>query len=544
MRPSRRSLIRTIGILGLSIPLESLVLSCGRTPITDRIQSTPSSTPESPTLVPRFPITPATTLPSPVPTPIFGQRADAAFSPEGSVPFSSRATSPDGTKFARELEPRGTGKVGIFAEATEQLLRTLDFHQTNNDLKGLAWSPDSKHVAVMFHFGGGGSIYVADVETGKQVASLPVSENFHYIVFSRPGTQIIASLKGDGTGIETLDIPASTNVATSTPVPPPSGPTARIQKGMNVTGWNVSDFSSSASDQSLRRLAGTGAQWIALVVPGFQDTFSSTTIRWQFPRTPSDDDLAHAISTAHTLGLRVMLKPQLGFATDNAHWRGDIGTAFPNEAAWQAWFASYTDAMVHYAQLARSQRVEQYCVGTELSGVSGREQSWRDIVRRVRGQFTGPVVYASNYGEGANIHWWDALDYIGVDAYYALSDSVTPTVAELKQAWIQKEYVTLLQSLSSRFGKPILFTEIGYRSVDRSAQAPWSYPAGTPANPQAQANAYQAAIETFADKPWFAGFYWWNWPTNLYQGGPLDTDYVPVGKPAEKVLSRFYSQTQ
>lgn len=329
----------------------------------------------------------------------------------------------------------------------------------------------------------------------------------------------------------------------SPPVTEPSGQPARIQKGISYTGWSVGDYSSAASDQSMRRLAATGARWIALIVGGFQDTVSSTAISWLPPRTPSDDDLSHAIALAHTLGLRVMLKPQVDLASDGSHWRGDIGTPFHDEVAWQSWFASYGDGIVRYARLAQSQRVEQFCIGTELPGVSGREQSWREIVRKVRGQFTGPIVYASNHGEEVDVRWWDALDYIGVDAYYALSDAVTPTVAELTQAWIQKGYVGTLQTLASKYGKKILFTEIGYRSVDRSAQAPWNYSAQAPANPEAQANAYEAAIATFTDKPWFAGFFWWNWPTNPNQGGLLDTDYIPVGKPAEKVLSRFYSQT-
>jgi hypothetical protein len=268
----------------------------------------------------------------------------------------------------------------------------------------------------------------------------------------------------------------------------------------------------------------------------------STTLDWQSAKTASDDNLRHAIALARSLGLRVMLKPQVGLLHDDAHWRGDIGTAFPNEAAWRAWYASYDDALVHYARFAQSEQIEQLCLGTELPGVSGRANDWRDHVRKVRGQYTGSVIYANNYGEERNVEWWDAVDLIGVDAYYALSDSLTPTVAELKQAWVGKEYVGLLQSLATKFGKRVLFTEIGYRNVDRAAQEPWSFSAPGATNPQAQANAYQAAIETFADQPWLAGFYWWEWPANLAQSGPSATDYVLAGRPAEQVIKQAYTQ--
>jgi hypothetical protein len=313
---------------------------------------------------------------------------------------------------------------------------------------------------------------------------------------------------------------------------------------MSDTGWRAGEYSSAPSDQSLRRLAATGAEWIALIVQGYQETVASTITSWEPPRTPSDDDLKHAIATAHAMGLRVMLKPHVDLARDPSHWRGDIGTAFPDDSALEAWFASYSEAMLRFAALAQAQRVEQFCVGTELVGLSDHDQFWRDLIQKVRERFRSPIVYASNHGEEALVRWWDALDFIGVDAYYALSDSATPTVTELKRAWVDREHVSLLRSLNTKFGKPVLFTEIGYRSVDFAAQAPWSYATTPPANPQAQANAYQAALETFADEPWFAGFYWWNWPTNPNQGGPGDTDYIPVGKPAEQVLTHFYQDTQ
>jgi hypothetical protein len=330
------------------------------------------------------------------------------------------------------------------------------------------------------------------------------------------------------------------------PLHPVSGaplpPVARIQKGISFTGWDRGDYSSAAADQSIRRLAVTGAQWIALVPQGYQDTIRSTAIDWQSPKTASDEDLIHAITTAHALGLRVMLKPPVGLTRDSYHWRGDIGPAFPAEVAWQSWFASYDEAIVHYDRFAQVQQVEQLCVGTELPGVSGREESWRGLVRKVRNQYTGSVVYASNWGEEQNVRWWDAVDFIGVDAYYALSDAVTPTVVELKQAWVEQEYVGLLQSLATKYGKRVLFTEIGYPNVDRAAWEPWNFAAPGAANPQAQANAYQAAIETFTDQSWFAGFFWWEWPTNLLQSGPDATDYVLAGKPAEQIVTRAYSQ--
>lgn len=308
---------------------------------------------------------------------------------------------------------------------------------------------------------------------------------------------------------------------------------------MNYIAWRTGDYSSHGSDQSLRNLAAIGAQWIALVVTGYQTSIAATNIVWAPPRTPSDGDLAHAVATAHRLGLKVMLKPYVD-VIDTVYGRGRIGSTFTRAGQSEAWFHSYRRALLHYADVAQKLGVEQLAVGTELVSLSGRERDWRQLVEEVRKRFTGPVVYASNHGgEEEAVRWWDAVDYIGVDAYYPLAAKPNQTVDELKAAWKQRGYVALLKRLAESFHKPILFTEIGYRSVDGAAQSPWDWRRPSTFNEQEQANAYQAAIEIFRDKPWFAGFFWWDWTADPHKGGAGDTDYTPSGKLAETVLKNF-----
>lgn len=323
-------------------------------------------------------------------------------------------------------------------------------------------------------------------------------------------------------------------------LPSPAAAAFRFQKGIDYTAWRAGEYSSADSDQTLRELADLGVEWIGLVVTGYQETPSSTTIRWDLPQTPTDADLRHAIARAHQLGMHVMLKPQIDLL-DGVHWRGDIGTAFTSEEQWRAWFRAYRQAIVHDAELAQAQGVEELCIGTELVGVSGREADWRGIVRAVRDRYRGALTYASNHGEELRVHWWDAVDYIGVDAYYGLADAPVPSVAELKQAWLDRGYVALLEGLARRYRRPILFTEVGYRSVPGATVAPWQYRTVGAPDPRDQANAYQAVFETFLGRRWFAGVYWWNVTTDPNQGGAGDTDYTPLGKPAEAILKRFYA---
>ncbi len=91
----------------------------------------------------------------------------------------------------------------------------------------------------------------------------------------------------------------------------------------------------------------------------------------------------------------------------------------------------------------------------------------------------------------------DAVDYIGVNAYYPLTKKTNPTVDELKDAWITKSYVGTLERLARTFNTQLILTEVGYRSIDGAVGAPWDFETAGAVNVQEQANAYQTALETF-----------------------------------------------
>ncbi len=135
-----------------------------------------------------------------------GQRNQTAIgSPGGSVPFGTKAYSPDGKMYVREIEPQGYGHIGVFDVYTNNLLWEIKVIQHPsgeywNDLKGFAWSPDSRWIAVMYHHGGGGHISIIEVDTGIEIKYIPISEWYHRIQFSSDGTKIIA----DGDTLEIL----------------------------------------------------------------------------------------------------------------------------------------------------------------------------------------------------------------------------------------------------------------------------------------------------------------------------------------------------
>jgi hypothetical protein len=188
--------------------------------------------------------------------------------------------------------------------------------------------------------------------------------------------------------------------------------------------------------------------------------------------------------------------------------------------------------------LAQADGADQFCIGTELASTILRAADWRSVIAEVGAIFSGPLTYAASTGSEEAITWWDGVDFIGVDAYYPLTDENDPTVEELKAAWAPR--VASLKALSERWGKPMLFTEVGYSSQNGANQHPWAYVPGLPIDLQEQADLYQALFESFFNEPWFAGVFWFWWLTDPFQGGPCDPEASPHDKPAEAVMRRWF----
>ncbi|MGC8880178.1 MAG: glycoside hydrolase family 113 [Anaerolineae bacterium] len=316
-----------------------------------------------------------------------------------------------------------------------------------------------------------------------------------------------------------------------------------FQKGISYAAWWSGVYRTQGAEVALQALRATGANWIALIVTGHQDGIAATTIDRTHPSTPTDEDLIHAINLAHSMGLKVMLKPHVDLFNEvpGGPWRGDIGKAFTTEAQWAAWFNAYREFINHYAALAQTHGVEQFCIGTELLGTTHRADDWRAVAAGVRAIYKGPIVYAAlKEGEETSITWWDTVDYIGVDGYYPLNTNpgVHPTVEQLEAAWARPK--TILAELSAKYRKPILLTEIGYRSRQGCTAKPWDSWETSQLDMEEQANAYEAAFRQLFKEPWLAGMFWWMWSADPFESGPCDMGYTPAEKPAEDILRRWY----
>lgn len=318
-----------------------------------------------------------------------------------------------------------------------------------------------------------------------------------------------------------------------------SGPPGRFEyNGLTHVSWWHDEYLAPGAEAARAQLADTGPNWAGVLVTWYMDAPDSGTIVPDALRTPSDAAVRRAIDDLRGRGLKVMLKPHVDVR--DGSWRGAIR---PRDTG--GWFASYTDFIVHYAALAQASGVELFCVGTELATLSDarRRRDWEAVVAAVRGVYGGPLTYAANAtspgDEYTSVSFWDRLDLMGIDAYAPLTGRTDPTRPELVAAWSRNRYgqnmVAAFRNWQAAHGKPVLMTEIGYRSADGTNRAPFDFTASAAPDPAEQADCYAAVYEVWSrESSWMRGIFWWNWTVS--PPGPGDTDYTPQGKPAEAVL--------
>ncbi|MEO9483845.1 MAG: hypothetical protein ABJG47_10385 [Ekhidna sp.] len=245
------------------------------------------------------------------------------------------------------------------------------------------------------------------------------------------------------------------------------------------------------------------------------------------------------IEYAKSNNLKVMLKPHVWVRGEG--WTGDFNLA--TEEEWKKWESDFSAYILNYASVADSLNVEMLCIGTEYrTPAKERPEFWRGMIKDIRKVYSGKITYASNWDNYENITWWDAVDYIGVDAYFPLADGAHPTIAEIEQGW--QVIKTNLSTFSASWDKPILFTEYGFQSANGAAGRHWELDKSSEnVNEQLQADAYEATYRALMKESWFAGGFLWKWHFNTLSGGRWrGTEWTPQNKPAEEVIARWYGK--
>jgi type IV secretory pathway TrbF-like protein len=286
------------------------------------------------------------------------------------------------------------------------------------------------------------------------------------------------------------------------------------------------------------------ASWVALV-PYAMARQGKPELRYNDPRQWWGERLggiAASAAYAKQCGLRVMLKPQVWLM--GGGWTGDF--ALTTESDWQAWEKNYEGYVLPLAKLSDSLGIDMICIGTEYrTTVKQREAFWKNLIQKIRHLAPhAKLTYAANWDEYDQVPFWSDLDFIGINAYFPLTESGTPTAAELVTAW--QKPLSEMRATGQKFHKPILLTEYGYRSLDKAARRSWEQEGWAsrlkPANLAAQAVAYEALFRSLWQESWVAGGFLWKWYSDQAAGGNSNTDWTPQNKPAEAVIKSWYGK--
>ncbi|TVZ26778.1 hypothetical protein JM83_1766 [Gillisia sp. Hel_I_86] len=297
------------------------------------------------------------------------------------------------------------------------------------------------------------------------------------------------------------------------------------------------------SASHIKPILDVNANAVAVMPFGFMESLASPDLKFNTDRQWQGERLEGVRETTqllHSQGLKVMIKPQIWI------WKGEFtgNIKMASEEDWKKFESNYEEFIMLYAKMAAEENAALFCLGTELYGFANeRREFWEQLITKVRKIYKGKLTYAENWDKVEKVKFWTQLDFIGVDAYFPLSEGKSPNIEELRASW--KPHKTRLRALSNKYDRKVLFTEYGYRNTDYATKQPWdSSRKETSLNYDLQSNALMALYREFWREEWFSGGFLWKWFHKHEQAGGMENNqFTPQNKPALKVVKGFYGET-
>lgn len=299
-------------------------------------------------------------------------------------------------------------------------------------------------------------------------------------------------------------------------------------------------YGSTTSAATLDELRALGVDTVSLTPFAFMRALDVPEIQLagSHASAETDERLTREVAACRARGLRVMLKPHLW--VQGGAWVGTI--AMRDDADWTRWLASYRAFVLHYARFAATHALPSFVIGVELDPIVIRFESFfRELVAEVRAIYDGELLYAANWDRAVDVGLWDAVDAIGVQFYPPLAD--VPDAPREALDTRLAHYMSVLQTLHRRTQRPIVFTEVGYRSAPGAEVRPHAWPehdAERVVSFATQHRAYEAFFASLRGNEFVRGVYVWKWFTDPETRDEGPDGFSPRGKPAEAVLRAAY----
>ncbi len=287
-------------------------------------------------------------------------------------------------------------------------------------------------------------------------------------------------------------------------------------------------------DELLDEVKRAGATHVAITWVWWQHDLRSVEIRPVPGWTATSEQVEASIAKARALGLHVTLFPILRLVeAAKGEWRGRIE---PKDE--DLWWSSYESFVLEATRLAGRAGADRLSIGSELLSRERQRARWLRLIDRVR--TTAPdleLMYSANWDHYEHVSFWDAVDVVGLTAYWELTKDLEADVAALRAGW--RGWKEPLERWARVIGRPVVFTEVGYPSLDGGAAWPWDETRKAPIDLEEQRRAYQAFRDAWYGSEILAGVYFWNW---FGFGGADDSGYTPRNKPAQAVIESWYKE--
>lgn len=314
-----------------------------------------------------------------------------------------------------------------------------------------------------------------------------------------------------------------------------------IPKKFKMNGISLVSINETIDSLAVFPLLKVNANWVSIIPFAFMSDLNSSRLscnvkrQWKGERI---DGVLESIQLMQDYGLKVMLKPQIWIGSG-----GFTGEIFmKSEEDWLSFQKDYQNYIMSFVQIAAEYNIEMICIGTELKAfVANRPVFWKSLIQEIKSVYSGELIYAANWDCYQEVSFWNELDYIGIDAYFPISNIESPSLDVLEKGW--ESHHKAIDSISKKYDKQIVFTEYGYRSISKCAKAPWDYSLDGEVNQVAQENALKILYKVFWDKDSFAGGFLWKWyPNHQSAGGEKNTTFTVQNKSAEKLVQSVYKK--
>ncbi len=252
-----------------------------------------------------------------------------------------------------------------------------------------------------------------------------------------------------------------------------------------------------------------GANSICFLLPYQQENTTANTLAPDPLKAPSETELKQALLFAEEQSLSTMLLPIVLLKNPGEdEWRGALE---PENT--ETWFENYEVEILKLAELAEKTQVELLSIGSEFTSLQDEERHWRELTEKVRSVYRGKILYTANWDTIDLVPWWEAVDYIGISGYYELGDynENQLTVDKMTREWeLWKNWIYEKRNVTGS-DNPIIFSELGYPSIDGGAAIPWDYTQETSVDLEEQRKGFEAFSRVWDGEEELAGVFIYSW---------------------------------